>query len=186
MFSLPAKIKKTIESKLGFEVKYPADCERLAFSIRSSINETIGVTTLKRLFGFVSDVQEPRPSTLDILARFCGFTTYDEMKRMAAGKGDSDFEEQPDIEVSKLQKGAVIRFEYLPDRKVALEYLGGSEFIVTDCANGSLREGDILTIDCFNEGFPLIVSNVERNGERLGRYAAGKESGISNLSCNYE
>ena len=86
MFSLPAAIKDEIERAYCEPLKYPAGCHRLALSIRVSLNETIGVTTLKRLFGFVSDVKEPRLSTLDILANYCGFGDYEEMKRADLGR----------------------------------------------------------------------------------------------------
>ena len=181
MFLLPAAIKAEIERVYGEPLKYPADCHRLALSIRESLNETIGVTTLKRLLGFVSDVMEPRRSTLDILAKYCGFADYDEMKREVAGAGDSDFEQEHDIKVSSLIPGSIVGFEYLPDRKVKIRYLGDSEFEVTLSENGSLREGDIITVSCFLENSPLIVSKVKRGNSDLGRYIAGKTSGIFSL-----
>ena len=181
MFSLPAAVKAEIERIYGNQLKYPADCHNLALCIRESLNETIGVTTLKRLFGFVSDVNEPRMMTLDILARYCGYRNYEEMKRKVAAEGDSDFEKDPDIKVSALRPGSIVGFEYLPDRKVKLRFLGGSEFEVLACENGSLKEGDVITISSFVENSPLIANSVVRNGVDLGRYTAGKVSGISNL-----
>ena len=181
MFSLPAALKAEIERAYGQPLKYPADCNRLSMSIRDSLNETIGATTLKRILGFVSDVKAPRISTLDILAKYCGFSDYDEMKRKVAGSGDSDFENEPDIRVSSLIPGSTVGFEYLPDRKVKLRYLGNSEFEVLISENGSLREGDIISVSCFIENSPLIVSRVLRGGSDLGRYTAGKVSGIFSL-----
>ena len=181
MFSLPAAIKTEIERAYGYPLKYPADCHRLALSIRNSLNETIGVTTLKRILGFVSDVKEPRLSTLDILAKYCGFSDYDEMKRKVADGGDSDFEKDPDILSTSLAPGSIIGFEYLPDRKVTLRYIGNAEFEVLASEKGSLRKGDIVSVSCFIDGLPLIVSRVVRDGSDLGRYIAGKVSGIMNL-----
>ena len=181
MFSLPNAIKAEIERVYGQPLRYPADCHRLSLSIRSALNETIGVTTLKRILGFVSDVKEPRLSTLDILAKYCGFSDYEEMKREAAGGGDSDFEETPDIKADSLAPGSIVGFEYLPDRKVKLRYLGGLEFEVSESVNSSLKVGDIATVACFIENSPLVVSYVSRGGVDLGRYTAGKVSGISNL-----
>lgn len=181
MFSLPAAIKAEIERVYGEPIKYPADCHRLALCIQDSLNETIGVTTLKRLFGFVSDVMEPRQSTLDILAQYCGFGDYEEMKRAVAGAGDSDFETEPDVAVSEISPGSKIGFEYLPDRKVTLRFIGDTEFEVLECENGSLREGDIISATNFIAEAPLIISRVLRGGVNLGRYTAGKVSGITNL-----
>lgn len=180
-FSLPDKIKEEIELAAGFQIRYPAACERLAIEIRDKINETIGVTTLKRLFGFVSDVQAPRTSTLDILARFCDYDDYERMKAIITGSRDSGFEEEPDIVSSNLKVGAIVRFEYMPDRKIKLLYLGNSQFRVMESENGSLEVNDIIKVSSFNRNSPLIVSNVDRNGTSLGRYTAGKVSGITGL-----
>ena len=181
MFSLPASIKAEIERAYGQPLNYPSDCHRLDSSIRDTLNETIGVTTLKRLLGFVSDVQQPRLYTLDILARYCGFADYEEMKHKVASDGDSEFEKETGIEVSALTPGSIIGFEYLPDRKVKLRYLGDNEFRVEMSENGSLQEGDVISVSNFVDGFPLVVGRVVRNGVDLGRYTAGKVSGISGL-----
>ena len=181
MFSIPAAIKEEIERVFGQPLKYPADCQRLALSVRDTLNETIGVTTLKRLFGFVSDVIEPRRSTLDILAKYCGFDDYEEMKKAVSGAGDSDFEKEPDIKASSLLKDSIVGFQYLPDRKVKLRYLGESEFEVLLSENSSLKEGDVITVSSFLENSPLIVSKVMRDSSDLGRYTAGKASGIFSL-----
>lgn len=181
MFILPQIIKKRIEKQIGHPIAYPSDCERLAINIRYSLNETIGVTTLKRIFGFVDDVASPRASTLDILARYCGYDTYEEFKKILLKEGDSDFENVPDIVSANLAPGAVIKFTYLPDRKIVLIYEGKLKFRVTDCENGSLRNNDILTISYFNKNMPLIVTDVERDGKSLGRYVAGKTSGLISL-----
>lgn len=181
MFSLPAGIKTEIERVYGQPLKYPADCHRLAISIRESINETIGVTTLKRLFGFVSDVQEPRESTLDLLARYCGYFDYKVMLSVLTSGGDSDFEKADGILTEDLTIGSRVCFEYMPDRFVRAIYLGNSRFEVIESRNGSLKPGDIITTEAFCLGFPLVVSNVERKGESLGRYVAGKESGLTSV-----
>ena len=181
MFSLPVVVKTEIERTYGRPLMYPADCQGLAISIRESINETIGVTTLKRLFGFVSDVMEPRVSTLDVLARYCGFSDYGAMTRELAGNGDSDFEKAPDISSYELAPGSIVGFDYLPDRRVRLRYLGDCRFEVTESENGSLQVGDIIIVTNFIENSPMIASSVIRNGIEKGRYTAGQVSGIANL-----
>lgn len=180
-YILPQTIKNKIGETLGIPILYPGDCERLAIDIRVRLNETIGVTTIKRLMGFASDVAEPRKSTLDLLARYAGYDCYDSMTRDLCPEGDSDFEKKPDIDPVDLNRGDKVVFSYLPDRKVELEYLGDNNFKVTSSENGSLCKGDIVTVSCFNLNRPLKISNVERDGESLGRYVAGKVSGLISL-----
>lgn len=180
-YILPHAVKIKIGETLGTPIIYPGDCERLALDIRLRLNETIGVTTIKRLMGFASDVAEPRKSTLDLLAHYAGYDCYDSMTRDLCPGGDSDFEKEPDIVVSRLSPGTVIGFEYLPDRKVRLRYIGEYEFEVLESENGSLQKGDIISVSSFMDNEPLIVGRVMRGGSDLGRYTAGKVSGISKL-----
>lgn len=183
-YILPQAIKIKIGEALGAPIIYPGDCERLALDIRLRLNETIGVTTIKRLMGFASDVAEPRKSTLDLLARYAGYEGYDQMIRDLCPEGDSDFEEKADITSSELMAGDRVTFEYLPDRKVNLEYLGTNNFKVTLSENGSLREGDIVTVAYFNLNHPLRIDSVVRDGRNLGAYTAGKVSGLTSLSLD--
>lgn len=181
-YILPHAIKIKIGETLGTPIIYPGDCERLALDIRLRLNETIGVTTIKRLMGFANDVLDPRASTLDLLARYAGYSSYDVMKRDLCPEGDSDFENRPDIDSGDLTPGDRVTFEYLPDRKVTLRYLGLKEFEVLTSENGSLRKGDIVTVASFNRNHPLRINSVVRDGRNLGAYTAGKVSGLTSLS----
>lgn len=180
-FKLAQPIREGIERAYGRRVAYPADCEHLAAMIEQQTGERIGVTTLKRIFGFVDDVKSPRLSTLDILARYAGFKDYDSMTQSLLGEGDSDFEENGDIRSSELQPGDRIRFEYLPDRCVRVRYLGEEKFVVEHSFGSRLKAGDLLKILGFAQGQPLKVQSVERNGKIIGRYTAGKVSGLTAL-----
>jgi hypothetical protein len=77
-----------------------------------------------------------------------------------------------------LDKGAILEVSYLPDRKLVLEYTGEGIFRVIDSVNGSLQEDDLVFIDYIFPNFPLLVKNVFRKGESLGRYSAGIKGGI--------
>lgn len=181
---LPAKVVERLGEVSGAPVVYPADCDRLSYDISQQINETIGVTTLKRLFGFARDTAVPRRTTLDILARYAGFDTYPEMIASLYPAGDSEFEEGFDIKTDGLQPGQQVRFTYLPDREVTLEYIGDREFRVAASKGSRLREGDIAIISSFCLDHPLIVESVIRSGENLGRYVAGKASGLTSLTID--
>ena len=178
---LPLLVREKLGECLGCPVVYPSDCERLSLDIQTKINQVVGVTTLKRLFGFVNDVKQPRTATLDLLAKYAGYDSYLEMLRKLYGKGDSDFESLPDIDVANLHRHDKIRFTYLPDRDVTLEYLGNYRFEVVETKGSSLQKGDIIetTNLCLNQ--PLKATKVERDGNHLGRYVAGKVSGLTSL-----
>jgi hypothetical protein len=61
-------IKQKIEERFGKAVRYPKDCEALASIISSVCNERVSASTLKRLYGFVKGVEQPRQFTLDLIA----------------------------------------------------------------------------------------------------------------------
>ena len=179
---LPQKVIDKLGETLGNPIRYTSDCERLSADISKRLNEIIGVTTLKRLFGFARDVNTPRPITLDILARYAGFDSYEIMLRELGVEGDSGFESDPDIDSACLNKGDKVVFTYLPDRKVTLLYLGDSKFEVMESLGSSLQAGDCIVIPFFYLNQPLMMDNVTRGDKDLGRYVAGKVSGIKSLS----
>ena len=180
-FKLPTPLREKIEETLGKPIRYPSDCDHLAAHIADITGETLGVTTLKRLFGFVADVKAPRLSTLDILAIYAGYKNYDVMRLTLLGESDSDFEMQGDLHTGDLRPGDRIRFEYLPDRMVTICYRGEGIFEVEESFGSQLIKGDLLSIRGFAKGLPLVVDNVNRQGKNLGRYTAGKVSGLTSV-----
>lgn len=71
---------KTIEhikkkSSLSFD--RASDFSTLAALIADETKSTIGVTTLKRLFGYISDPRETNKGTLNILAQYIGYCFFE-------------------------------------------------------------------------------------------------------------
>ena len=176
---LDRNIIKLIEAKFKQQINSSASCERLALDIESVTNEKLGFTTLKRLLGFTSEQATPRHSTLDILAKYLGFNSYDELEAHINKKGDSDFNNKVEtIYPSQLLDKNEIVISYSPNRHLKLKHITDDEFVVLESINGSLKQGDRIFVDSFTSGLPLIVKDVIRNGESLGRYVAGKNFGI--------
>lgn len=74
---LPTKVITLIEDKIGKEIRYPIDCEHLAYDIEKETKLRISANTLKRLFGFLEDIKKPRLYTLDVVAKYLGFKNWD-------------------------------------------------------------------------------------------------------------
>ena len=176
---LDKNIIKLMEAKCGMQLNSSSSCERLALDIEIATGERLGFTTLKRLLGFTSEQAIPRLSTLEILARYLGFNSYKELEDAINNKGDSDFDCNAEIVLSsRLPADAEINLSYSPNRRLKLKHVRDDEFIVTESINGSLKTGDIILVDSFTSGLPMIAKDVIRNGERLGRYVAGGKFGI--------
>src|SRR6266700_3733422 len=73
---LSEEIRVKIEKRFGKPIVYHKDCEALAESIEKAVNERIGVTTLKRLYGIDKDFREPRKYTLNVLAQYLGYPDW--------------------------------------------------------------------------------------------------------------
>ena len=176
---LDKNLIKLLEEKSGNKLDSSSACERLVLDIESETGEKLGFTTLKRLLGFTSEHAEPRQSTLDVLARYLGFNFYKELEDVLNNRGDSDFDcNSESILSSRLPADTEINISYYPNRRLKLKHAKDDEFIVMESINGSLHPGDIVFIDTFTDGLPLVVKNVIRLGKSLGTYTAGKKLGI--------
>ena len=168
-----------LKQKSGHDIRLSADCEYLALDIESVTGEHIGVNTLKRLLGFIDDERDPRVSTLDIIARYLGFSSWDEL-RIYDDKSNSSFESTSDeIRVSDLTTGQKIQISYQPDRQLIIEYQGNNTFLILSSKNSKLQNDDQIIITHIVSGYPLLVSEVIRHGQSLGSFTAGKAQGIA-------
>ncbi len=178
---LNALIIKEIEEKFGTPIKYPKDCESLSNSIQLNCNKVISVTTLKRLMGFVKQVEQPHRYTLDIIANYIGYKDWDDVIRFVGSKDNSSFFQLEGIDVSTLRKGNKIEFTYEPKRFVVLSYLGDTKFKVKESKNSKLQKDDLISFTYITLNHPLISSEVIRNGNSLGKFTAGKVNGITSI-----
>lgn len=71
------KLKSLVLKKAKITQLVPADCYRLALEIKVTTNKSVSETTLKRVFGFASSIHQPSIYTLNALAEYCGFESWD-------------------------------------------------------------------------------------------------------------
>lgn len=171
-----------VETKYGHPIATTNDFEALSIVMMHEMGESLGATTLKRLWGYISQRATPRLSTLDILSRYAGYKDFTQYCEAI----------QPDSEVSsyfggsfvlseKLVPGSHLTVGWTPNRVVRLLYLGKERFEVEESRNAKLRVGDRFCQACFFKGFPLIISSIERGNERTLSYIAGKDGGLNLL-----
>ena len=65
-----------IETQLNHPVRTPKDCEQLSQLIDERLHQHVSTSTLKRLWGYVTNEFAPRTSTLNILAQFAGYADW--------------------------------------------------------------------------------------------------------------
>ena len=171
-------IIELLKHKSGCDIRLSADCEWLVCDIESVTGEHIGVNTMKRLLGFIDDERTPRVTTLDVVARYLGYDSWDALRLVDANYSNSAFDKRDECLVSQLSVGQKLCITYPPDRNLTIEYHGNNKFLVTESHNSKLLAGDELTLTHIVRGYPLLISEVVRNGEKLGSFIAGKSQGI--------
>ena len=184
MLSLP--IIAMIKKKSGLDFSNAKDFEVLSESFPAS--DRLGVNTLKRLMGYAKTPIEPRKTTLDSIAHYLGYTSWDIM--MGLQPSDSDWTEKA-VSADEIREDASVEVQWLPDREITLHCIGENRFRVTESRNGRLLVGDEVTIRHFRLDYPLEVAHIVRNGTVMCddkglelNYIAGKKNGITHLTIH--
>ena len=64
------------------------------------------------------------------------------------------------------------------DRKIKMKYFGNNCFHILDSKNSKISVDDKIKLTHIVQGYPLLVSEVVREGKSLGSFTAGKAQGI--------
>ncbi len=71
------ELKRLVLEKAQITQIVPADCYRLSLEIKSKTHRSISETTIKRIFSFASAMHQPSIYTLNALAEYCGFKSWE-------------------------------------------------------------------------------------------------------------
>lgn len=67
---------RAVEQKMQMPMSCPRDFVVLSRSIARDVGDTLSSTTLKRIWGYLSDGTRPQWSSLSVLARYVGFSSW--------------------------------------------------------------------------------------------------------------
>ena len=98
------RLLSSIENLVGLKPQTPKDFDAISQQILQKTRKRVSSSTLKRLWGYRSDITVPRQSTLDILAQFIGYGNYlsfcEENNEMAeVASVDEDSADSPEAEL---------------------------------------------------------------------------------------
>lgn len=176
-----AKLREAVEQVLGRTLRTPKDFEQLSAAIHHRLGVMLSRNTLRRLWGNMEDVAQPRRSTLDFVARFLGYTDMDDFAAQA-GKELSDTSNavmSRRIHVgTELRWGECLRLTWLPDRVCDVKYNGSLHFSVVASQNTKLKVGDTFLCGLIIEGEPLYLDELQHNNEPPVAYVCGKKGGV--------
>ena len=71
------RLRESIEAQVDREMRTPKDFDFLSEKIFEKVHQTVSPTTLKRMWGYLSETATPRLSTLNILSQFIGYDNWD-------------------------------------------------------------------------------------------------------------
>ena len=84
------RLKAAIEVLVDRKMRTPKDFDFLSEQIFEKVHQNISPTTLKRLWGYLSEPRVPRSSTLNILSQFVGNDSWDAFCRNEAVTGGQE------------------------------------------------------------------------------------------------
>lgn len=163
----------------GGRISTATDFDALSQSIEATTGSIISVSTLKRLWGYITPQSQVRMSTLDILSKYTGRDSYTSICKEF--RDTSGFISAEYVYTDSLQPGAELKLHWSPDRHVRIKYLGDNAFRIIDPGTSKLRTGDEFSSASFIKGHPLYLNLIVRNGEKLPPYVAGKVGGLTGI-----
>ena len=173
-----------VEELFGKRVSTPYDFEALSSSIFGKTGKRLSISTLKRLWGYVTITNKPSNSTLNILCEYVGckdYLTYCKDLQVDSSFA-SRFFSSDCLNTSELEEGKTVTVRWAPDRVVTMKYLGDQKFRVIEQCNSKLEVGDEFEISHIMLNFPLIIPRILRNGEYTASYVAGRQGGINSIN----
>lgn len=180
------KTIELIKEKSGLSFDRTSDFSILATLIQDKTKFSLGVTTLKRLFGYIGDPRETNKATLNIVAQYLDYQSWEEY--VSTLRIDSDWDVESDtVWIAELSIGTVIEVAYL-NRTVVFEVVKGEEgkvLRVADAKNSSLHKNDIAYIDRIRKGEKIEARKVCR-GLTSGSYRTNGEIKSINIISKHQ
>ena len=174
------QLREMVETSVSRKMKTPADFQFLTGVIQERCKETLGVTTLKRIWGYVDGYDTTRYSTLSILARCVGFRDWDDFLANHARSGESS---NPvlgrALHPDDIPQEGLVRIAWAPDRRVLLRHLGDGHFLVMESENSKLKPGDSFHCSCLILGEPLYLDNFVRGSNAPTLFVVGNKGGLT-------
>jgi len=183
-------LKETVALKFGHTPGTPSDFDELALDIQLCTGRTIGVSTLKRLWGYVRSDIGTTFSTLSLISRYVGYNDWDAFCRAKAGiisDDDSDFCSDNLINCSSLPIGETLALRWNRNKLLVIRKIEHPErFEVLHSENVKLAIHDVADISCLAIKRPFMAGHCMRGYKLLGSYTAARREGITSIEVLHD
>ncbi len=170
---------------LGFTPTSPTEFNNLALSIRKKTGREISISSIKRLWGYVTYDGFPSVTTLNILAQFNDYRTWAAFLLSDAVNtfdSDSGFMAESVVNADNLNNGDRILLTWSGEKSCEIEYISHQRFRINKSHNIKLKPGDTFTLHTISIGLPIYITNICRGDERFPAYIGAKKGGIVSIS----
>ena len=173
-------VKDKIHQRFGHEIRYPKDCEPLALHISQSCKTRVSGSTLRRLYGFVKGIREPRLATLDIIAEYLGFKEWDQLLTSFNRSEEAPMKILERLKPEQIKTGQTIQLSYEPGKIIEVKKTG-SLFQVILSNEKRLLLNDEVKFKLLELHYTLTFTHVFRQGNSIGQMQLAKVSGVTSI-----
>ena len=173
-------VKDKIHHRFGQEIRYPKDCEPLAQSISEVCKTRISASTLRRLYGFVKGIREPRLYTLDIVAEYLGYKGWDQLIATFQKDREITVKILERLKPEQIRKGETVELKYQPGKAIELKKVE-NVFVVVSTNDKRLQLNDEVKFTLLELHYPLIFSHLIRDDKSLGKVQLAMVSGVTSI-----
>lgn len=175
-----AALCRQVEATAGETIETAKQFEDLSQKIFDRTGVLLSPTTLKRIWKYLDEPVNPRRSTLDVLARFCGWRDYSDFISGTVPEIESGNVGAYVIRAGKdIRPGERVRLFWRPGRVCDIEFIGGLEWKVIRSEGSRLTPGDFFSCALIVSGEPLYLDNLRHEGTVPGVYVCGSRTGIT-------
>lgn len=164
-----------LKDKSGLLFDQAKDFDMLTKLIMDVTQRSIGVTTLKRLMGYIDDDHRTNSYTLNTIALYLGFSTWDDYLLARSVDSIWGFQDSA-VYIHELELDSEVLVKYM-DRTVKFKVVEHKEkkaLMVIEAVNSSLQPNDLLYIHKIEKGKRLEAGKVFR-GDLIGNYKTSSE-----------
>lgn len=173
-----ATLRRAVEQRFGHGVSSPNQFKELGKEIERRTGRKVSVSTLMRLWRYVSSEVKPNVTTLDTLAAYAGYRDYASLAT-CSDENDSDNVVTDHINVDKeLKARDHVLLRWQPGRECLVRYMGGGQWVVERSERTKLAVGDTFTCHLMVQGHPLYMDNLTHESQKPRCYVCGRNHGV--------
>ena len=175
-------LRTMVEETLAHRLKTSTDFAFLAGCIQGRLRQSISVSTLERIWGYVEGYQTIRESTLSLLAQFVGYPDWQTFVSDYCNVPSAQSSRRilaPTLEASDVPAAAMVAIEWNPGRRLLLCHEGEGRWRVVESEKSKLCVGDTFRCQRFTLNYPLYLADFRHADEPPSLFVVGNRGGLT-------